>query len=231
MFGNDPHIGVSQKTLTLAFNKIWSILEDITGEVLQGISMVVTPEYYIGEDGCKLTITASSENTAGIFEKLAFFWNSEQEPFFFAENIPGIDAMEVDVPDDKFINDKVIIRCEAQILGMPYVEQKAVTHYDSFFLGAGNDYHDIMVSDEWNPEYAISARHHMRGAHDVEVGDGEHIIIVLGDSLASGFIRADINGVEIAFDETSVVVDEKIYKVLTSENTYQEGTYNIDING
>jgi hypothetical protein len=88
-----------------------------------------------------------------------------------------------------------------------------------------------MVSDEWNPEYAISARHHMRGAHDVEVGDGEHIIIVLGDSLTSGFIRADINGVEIAFDETSVVVDEKIYKVLTSENTYQEGTYNIDING
>jgi hypothetical protein len=71
----------------------------------------------------------------------------------------------------------------------------------------------------------------MRGAHDVEVGDGEHIIIVLGDSLAPGFIRADINGVEIAFDETSVVVDEKIYKVLTSENTYQEGTYNIDING
>jgi len=231
VFGNDPHIGISQKTLTLALNKIWSILEDITGEVYQGFTMQVTPEYYIGEDGCTLTISASSENAIGIFEKLAFFWNSEEEPFYSAENIPGIDAMQVELPEDKLINDKVIIRCEAQILGMPYVEQKPVTHYDSFFLGAGNDYHDMMVSDEWNPEYAISAHHHMRGAHDVEVGDGEHIIIVLGDSLASGFIRADINGVEITFNESDVVVDEKLYKVFTSENTYQEGTYNIDING
>lgn len=230
-FGNDPHIGISQKTLTLALNKIWSILEDITGEVYQGFTMQVTPEYYIGEDGCTLTIHATSENAIGIFEKIAFFWNSEEEPFYSAENIPGIDAMKVELPEDKLINDKVIIRCEAQILGMPYSDQKAVTHYDSFFLGAGNDYHDLMISDEWNPEYAISARHHMRGAHDVEVGDGEHIIIVLGESLASGFIRADMNGSEILFDEFPVTIYDNKYVVFTSRSTYVGGTYNIDING
>ena len=226
MFGNDPHIGISQKTLTLALNKIWSILEDITGEVYQGFTMQVTPEYYIGEDGCTLTISASSENAIGIFEKIAFFWNGEEEPFYSAENISGIDAMEVELPEDKLINDKVIIRCEAQILGMPYSDQKAVTHYSSFFLGGGTTYEDVM-----DVEHVIPLTHHMRGAHDIEVADGEHIIIVLGESLASGFIRADINGVEITFNESDVVVDEKLYKVFTSENTYQEGTYNIDING
>ena len=226
MFGNDPHIGISQKTLTLAMNKLWSKIEDITGEVYQGFVMQANPEYYIGEDGCTLTITASSENSIGIFEKIAFFWNYEEEPFYSAENIVGIDAMKVELPEDKLINDKVIIRCEAQILGMPYSDQKSVTHYSSFFLGGGSTYEDVM-----DVEHVIPLTHHMRGAHDIEVADGEHIIIVLGDSLASGFIRADINGVEIAFNESSVVVGEKLYKVFTSENTYQEGTYNIDING
>ena len=32
-FGTDTHIGISQKTLTDAFNKIWDKFEDITGDV------------------------------------------------------------------------------------------------------------------------------------------------------------------------------------------------------
>ena len=217
MFGNDPHIGVSQRTLTLAFNKIWSILEDITGEVLQGISMVVTPEYYIGEDGCNVHVKASTVDANGIFEKIAFYINDEL--VYDAENT---DYLEFDTE----ITETSVVRCEAQIMGIPYTMQKTVTHYSSFFLGAGTSYTDIM-----DVEHVIPIRRHMRGAYDVQVADGEHIIIVVGDSLASGFIRADINGVEIAFNESSVVEDEKLYKVFTSENTYRAGTYNIDING
>ena len=37
-FGNDPHIGVSQKTLTSAFNLLWSKMEDITGESYRSTS-------------------------------------------------------------------------------------------------------------------------------------------------------------------------------------------------
>ena len=71
----------------------------------------------------------------------------------------------------------------------------------------------------------------MRGAYNIDLASGQKIIIVLGTSLREGFIRADINGVEIAFVETTQTVGGNTYKVLTSENTYQAGTYNIDING
>jgi hypothetical protein len=45
------------------------------------------------------------------------------------------------------------------------------------------------------------------------------------------FIRADIGGVEIPFTSEDVTIDGHTYRVYTSENTYNEGTYNIDING
>jgi hypothetical protein len=39
-----------------------------------------------------------------------------------------------------------------------------------------------------------------------------------------------MNGFEIQFTESTQTISGKAYKVLTSENTYQAGTYNIDIN-
>ena len=45
------------------------------------------------------------------------------------------------------------------------------------------------------------------------------------------FIRADMNGIEIPFTEQIVDIDDYSYSVLTSENAYVAGTYNIDING
>jgi hypothetical protein len=63
------------------------------------------------------------------------------------------------------------------------------------------------------------------------VAQGQHIIIIVGESLAGGFLRADLNSVEINFTESTVTVDGKNYKVFTSEEAYSAGTYNIDING
>jgi hypothetical protein len=71
----------------------------------------------------------------------------------------------------------------------------------------------------------------MRGAYDVDVAQGQHIIIIVGESLAGGFLRADLNSVEIPFTESTVTVDGKNYKVFTSENVYNVGSYNIDVNG
>ena len=70
-----------------------------------------------------------------------------------------------------------------------------------------------------------------RLAKDVTVADGEHIIIVIGESWVPAFIRADMNGAEIEFDEATVTIDGKNYKVLTSKSVFEAGTYNIDING
>ena len=217
VFGDDTHIGVSQKALTTAFNKVWDKLEDITGESLKGIDLLVSPSYYIGEDGCTLSIVANTVEAAGIFEKIQVF--VDDSLVAEAEEVSTLTATTE-------ISDTVVVKCVARILGIEYTKQKEITHYGSFWMGAGSTYSDIM-----DVEHVIPITKHMRGAYNLTVANGEHIIIVVGESLREGFIRADINGVEIPFNESTVTVDDKVYKVFISDNTYAAGTYNIDING
>ena len=101
-----------------------------------------------------------------------------------------------------------------------------ITHYSSFWLGAGNTYADIM-----NVDHVIPITNGMRGAYDINISQGQHIIVVVGETLADKFIRADINGIEIEFNKSTVTIGDTNYKVFTSVNTYQAGTINIDING
>lgn len=230
-FGDNPNIGISQKVLTEAVNAIWNKIQEMTGESLYGISLTVNPTYFIDEEGGVLHISANSMGMSSIFEKLSFCWNSEQEPFLSYEDIAGIDDVTVEIPDEKVINNKVIITCKAQILGQPYMEQKTVTRYSSFFLGSGATYEDMMINGSFNPVYSKPIARHMRAAYDVQVAEDDHIIIVMGESLRPGFIRADINGIEIPFTERTVTVNDTVYAVLTSVDTYSEGTINVDING
>jgi hypothetical protein len=202
--------------MTDAINKLWQKLEDMTGEVLQGISMLVTPDYYIGEDGCSVHIKASTVDANGIFEHIAFYINGT-----LLVEANNVDLFEYDTT----VNETSVIKCEAKIMGITYTREKIITHYNSFWLGAGNSYSDIM-----NVEHVIPITNGMRGAYDVDVTQGQHIIVVVGESLAGGFLRADLNSVEINFTESTVTVDDKNYKVFTSEEAYSAGTYNIDIN-
>ena len=233
--GDNPHIGVSQKTLTEIINNMLAKICEVTGEEYAGIYMQVTPKYYIGEEGCNVHIHATTVDTNGIFERINFFWNAEEEPFYSEVQCVGIDDLVVDLPEDKLINDEIVIRCEAQILGIKYQAQDKIKHYASLFLFAasdeqlGEDFANI--SNFLIPENTIPATHHMRGAYNLSMADGQRIVIVMGDSLAGGFIRADINGIEIQFNTADLSVEGTAYKVLTSEDTYQEDAINIDING
>lgn len=215
-FGTDPHIAISQKTMTDAINKIWQKFEDITGEILQGVNMVVTPEYFISEDGTDVHITANTVDTNGIFEHIAFYGNGA----LIAE-ASNVDYFEHDL----HIDETTVIMCKAKIMGVEYTRQSVITHYNSFWLGAGNVYSDIM-----DVEHVIPITNGMRGAYDVHVEEGQKIIIIVGESLADGFLRADLNSVEIPFTESTVTVDDKNYKVFVSE-PWVAGDYNIDING
>ena len=215
-FGSDPHIGISQKTLTDAFNMIWQKLEDITGEILQGFSMVVTPEYFVSEDGCNIHISVNSAGVNGIFEKLSFYINGT-----LVTEAENVDYFEYDTE----ITETSVVKCVAKIMGVEYERQQVITHYNSFWLSAGTSYTDVMQVTN-----IIPITNGMRGAYDVEVEEGQSIIIVLGSSLRAGFIRADLNGAEIQFTESTVTVDDKQYVVLKSE-PWSAGTYNIDING
>lgn len=216
-FGTDHHISISQKTMTDAINKLWQKLEDMTGEVLQGISMSVSPDYFISEDGCSVHISANTVETNGIFEHIAFYGNGS----LIAE-ADNVDFFEYDTE----ITETTIIKCVAKIMGVEYTRQQIVTHYNSFWLGAGSTYSDIM-----DVEHVIPITNGMRGAYNVDVAQGQYIIIIVGESLSGGFLRADLNSVEINFTESTVTVDGKDYKVFTSEEAYSAGTYNIDING
>ena len=182
--------------------------------------MVVTPSYYVGEDGCTVHITASSIEAIGIFEEIWFYWNDNTEPF--AGSAEPISHFEFDTE----VSETTYIKCRAKIMGIWYDEAKLITHYPSIWVGAGNNYQSVMVDAN-----LVQLRQHMRGEVDVTASTGNRIYIILGESLASGFIRADMNGVEISFTEFVVTIDGKNYKVFASENTYEAGTYNIDING
>ena len=217
IFGDSDDIGVTQKTLTDGFNKIWAKIEDITGESLLGFQMAVTPEYYIGEEGSNIHVTATTVDTVGVFEYIKFYINGQ-----LIKEGENVDYMEFDTE----ITETSVVTCVAKILGVEYQKQAIITHYSSFWLGAGSIYSDVMKNSNLRP-----ITNGMRGAYNIDLASGQKIIIVLGKSLREGFIRADINGVEIAFVETTVTVNGNTYKVLTSENTYQAGTYNIDING
>lgn len=216
-FGDDPHIAISQKLLTEAFSQLWSKIEEMTGENLHGISMTVTPTYYIGEEGCDVHITVDTFELVSVFEKIEIYFNGE-----LIIETEGGSHFEYDTE----IFDTTTIACKAIIFGRPYYKEVIVRHYSSFWLGAGTNYADVMVNGN-----LIPIKNMMRGAYDVTARTGDHIIIILGDTLRENFIRADINGAEIPFTESELTVDGYGYRVLTSVNAYTEGVYNIDING
>ena len=222
-FGDGETVGINQKVLTQAINKLWQKIEDMTGEILQGINMTVTPDYFISEDGTTVHITANTVEANGIFEKIQFYGNGT----LIAE-YENTDYVEFDT----HIDETTVIMCKAQIMGVEYTRQHVITHYNSFLIGAGDSYADLMLDAEhFNPDYAVPVTEGLRGSNPVDVPEGKHIIIVLGESLRQAFMRADISFTEIEFTEQEVTIYDKTYAVLTSVNTYEAGTYKVFING
>ena len=206
-----------------SLNNIWAKIEEITGEQLLGITLTTSPNYTVGEWNSTVTIDAHPSTPGEVFDHVAIY--NGDELLVEGDNLRSISTS---------ISTQVTanIRCEATILGIPYVSEKVITHFASFWLGAGDTYQDLMdANNRFLPQYAIPITNGMRGAYNVTVEDGKRIIIVVGDTLSEGFIRADLNGVEIQFTESACTdVDGKSYKVFTSE-PWTAGEYNIDING
>lgn len=221
-FGDSESFGISQKKITAAINQLWEKIEDMTGEIIRGINMVVTPTFFVSEDGCDIHISANTVETNGIFEKIQFFVDNKlihqetnTEYVSFDHHIDVKPA-----PDYTYV-----IMCKAKIMGVEYTRQQVITRYNEFFIGAGNTYTDILDS-----AHSRQLNGTMRHNYDVTFGEGNKLIIVMGATLRDGFIRADLNGVEIELTEQTVTIDDKQYVVLTSE-PWSAGTYNIDING
>lgn len=222
-FGDNDYLAVSQRTLTDAINKLWDKFEELTGEHYQGINMIVNPKYFISEEGAKITVQAATADTNGKFENIRFTLNGEE--IYTADNVEDVTFVyPIELKDN---TDKYILTCYAKIMGITYTAQEVITHYNSFWLGTGKNYEEVMINDN-----LIPVKDSMRGAYNVTVkNDGDFIIIVVGESLQSGFLRADLNGMEIPMSEESVTIEGEQYRVFKSSNAYLANDYNIDING
>lgn len=216
-FGDDPHISISQKTLTDAVQAIWDKIDEITGEDTSGIEMTVTPDYYIDEgDGCTLTIHADSSNAQGKFDKIRFYADN-----VFLSGAEDVISFETTA----HVTTSVMIKCVAQILGKTYTKEHYVTRYTNCFLGAGSTFAAIM-----DAEHSIPVTDGMRGSYDVTCEQGDYIFIVMPAEMKDVFVRADMNGFEIPMSMTIEEVDDVSYAVFKSDSTYVAGTYNLDLN-
>lgn len=209
-FGEEEYIGINQKALTEAINKIWDKLSEISGDDYKGINLQITPDYFFG-DQTNVHIIASSESIQGKFEKLQIYL--DENLITEAENV---DSFEYDIT----VNKTSVLKCIATILGIEYKDMKTIYHYNAFWMGSGSTYQNIIT-----PQNVVNLEE--KKNYDVIFNNGDYLIIVT----EGGFIRADMNGLEIPFNEPqNVIIDGKIYKVYKSKNTYNQGTYNIDIN-
>lgn len=214
-FGSSEYSGINQKTITEAINKIWDTLGEISGKNYQGIIFEVSPEYFVGEKG-NIHIKASTEDTTGIFEKLQIYSNGE-----LVVETENTNYFEYDFE----ITETSVIMCKAKILGIEYTQMKTITHYNSFWIGAGTSYEDAMTLNN-----IVPITNGLKGSYNITFNQGDYLFIIIGDSLREEFARADMNGMEIPFTEREISIDENTYKIFTSQNPYNSGTYNIDIN-
>lgn len=66
---------------------------------------------------------------------------------------------------------------------------------------------------------------------NIELNQDNYLYIIVEDSDTDKFIRADLNGLEIPFETNNIDYNNKTYTIYKSINRYNEGIYNIDING
>ena len=217
-FGDNVYIGVNQKVMMDSIDNIYHLLEEALGRTLLGFVWTVTPTYIYGEWPTTIHVVANTVNQEDMFDRVKLTVNN---------NV--VDVSEVRSNTYSFDIDLQVnadIRLDANILGKGYYREVSVKHYDSFWLGAGSTYNDVMIEAN-----NINISEGSRLAKDVTLTDGQHIIIVMGEAWTPAFIRADMNGMEIEFTATDVTIDGRGYRVLTSKSTFAAGTYNIDING
>lgn len=215
-FGDSTAVGITQKTLTESINNIWAKLRDITGDDARELVMTITPPYFISNEGADVHIKATCKDANKVFEKVSLYLNGEL--LTEAENVESIDY-------DTHIDEESTIKCTAQIMGKEYSVEDTIKRYSNFFVGAGKVFTSIM-----DAEHSVEIGKHK--SINITCEDGDNIYVVIGEELASEFIRLDMNGFEIPFleGERTVVIDGVKYYIYISSNTYKAGTYNIDIN-
>ena len=219
IFGDSELVAVNQKIQTDATNRIYALLEEALGRTLLGFTWTINPVFFISETPKTISIDVTPTNTGEILEKVYLTVNGIKVEGSDRENVSNA-HYEVELSETS------TIRVDAQVLGVHYHREQVVTRYNEFFMGCGTIYTDVM---DGTPAHTVDIRGGMRLAKNITAEDNDYIFIIIGNSLYNDFIRADMNGIEIPFNVDTTTLEG--YVILKSQNTYEAGTYNIDING
>lgn len=240
-FGDNPHISISQKTLTEAMNKLWNKIEDMNGEPHTGIIMSATPDYYVSEEGCDVNITVRAMSTPTEIERIEFYVGDYDTPMLDDEGNPIVfEHVDSQKQFTYHIDDDTLILCKAWILGIEYKDNVEIKRLSEFFLGTCQGGADTDALIENIKEYVIIPENsidvkdnsNLRVTKDVDCADDDHIVIVVEKSHYNDkILRMDMNGMEIDSTTLILVKNDTEYIAYVSENTFNAGTYNIDING
>lgn len=240
-FGDSESFGISQKALTDALNKIWNKIEDMNGEPRTGVIMSATPDYYVSEEGCDINITVRAMSIPTEIERIEFYVGDYDTPMLDDEGNPIVfEHVDSQKQFIYHIDDDTLILCKAWILGIEYKANVEIKRLSEFFLGTCQGGADIDALIENIKEYVIvpensidvKDRSCLRVAKDVDCADDDHIVIVVEKSHYNDkILRMDMNGMEIDSTTLTLVKNDTEYIAYVSENTFNAGTYNIDING
>lgn len=211
-FGNSQIIGITQKTLTNAFKNIYKILENITGENMITVTTTISPDEFSKKEGgnCNINVVTSF----ALIDSVKVYLNNSLTPIIEEYSIESF-SRSIELTDTTDI--KVI----ATVLGKPYETHKHIIGMTEFFVGAGKNHNDIMTS-KWNRPYDGNPQ----GQYNINVAEGQRIIIVLPTEDASKIEQIEMNDFNIPMD----ISIYGTYTIYTSLNTYQAGNYIIDIN-
>lgn len=240
-FGSNTKIGISQKTLTDFANYVEQKFSDITGTPDTGIIMSATPDYYVSEEGCDVNITVRAMSTPTEIERIEFYVGDYDTPMLDDEGNPIVfEHVDSQKQFTYHIDDDTLILCKAWILGIEYKANTEIKRLSEFFLGTCQGGADADALIENIKEYVIvpensidvKDRSCLRVAKDVDCADDDHIVIVVEKSHYNDkILRMDMNGMEIDSTTLTLVKNDTEYIAYVSENTFNAGTYNIDING
>ena len=210
MFGDSEVMGVTQKTLTETVNGLYTLIGDVIGVDMNNVEITITPDSFFKNEAA--TVNVSAMAAYGLLDSVKVYFDGEKvlektTIQAFSENLT--------------ISKTTAIKVEVVLFGRTYIEEKTVQMSSAFFIGGGASYEDI-----YDPAYSRPYDGDPTGNYQVQVEEGQHIIIILPTSDVPKIEQIEMNDFNIPMGVTTF----DTYTAYVSSNVYQAGTYQIDIN-
>ena len=213
-FGNRTDIGISQKTLTKALGKFWDEMSTITGKTYMDFTLTVVPTTTYSETSVAITIKADCSDSISNFDSIKLY----------IDNVLIGESSDLEVYTKAYtIHKTSMVKAVGVILGKTITKEQQVVKEIPFFMGSGQNYQDVM-----NEKCRKQLVGTLEGDYDVQINNtGDYLFVIIPNSKKEEFRRCtmDMSGIEFQFTEE----EHSRFLVCKSVNTYQAGTYNIDI--